>query len=229
MNNHNYDNYNTEISKSIFEVQENEKKRISRELHDAIMQELTYISHKLELLGLYIENDTDKANKELVHIKSALKKTMNEIRNIIFDLRPTILDDLGLKEALLVFINLLKENTTFDFIVDIDSIEADKDILLHIYRIVIECVMNAVKYSKGTQIKLLCKRNKDEIILCIEDDGIGFERNNITNTRVSHGLSIINERVKIMNGNFLYKTNIDEGLHIDITIPYEDKGAENLI
>ncbi len=152
MNKQNSDKINTEISKSIFEVQEYEKKRISRELHDAIMQELTYISHKLELLGLYIENDSDKANMELLHIKQALKNTMNEIRNIIFDLRPTVLDDLGLKDALQVFFNLLKENTTFQFILDIDSIDADKDKLLHIYRIVIECVMNAIRYSEGTQI-----------------------------------------------------------------------------
>ncbi len=219
MDKQNNDKYNTQISKSIFEVQENEKKRISRELHDAIMQELTYISHKLELLSLYIDNDSDKANMELIHIKQALKNTMNEIRNIIFDLRPTILDDLGLKEALQVFFNLLKENTTFQFVLDIDTIDADKDTLLHIYRIVIECIMNAVRYSKGTKIKFLCKNNKNSIKLYIEDDGIGFDKNKITNTRVSHGISIVNERVKILNGSISYKTNIGEGLQIDIVIP----------
>lgn len=219
MNKQNNDKYSTQISKSIFEVQEIEKKRISRELHDAIMQELTYISHKLELLGLYIDNDSEKANMELIHIKQALKNTMNEIRNIIFDLRPTILDDLGLNEALQVFFNLLKDNTTFQFELDIDIIVADKDTLLHIYRIVIECVMNAIRYSEGNKIKFLCKNNKDNIILCIEDDGIGFEKNKIKNTRVSHGISIVNERVKILNGNISYKTNIGEGLRIDIVIP----------
>lgn len=215
----NNDKYNIQISKSIFEVQEKERKRIARELHDATMQELTYISHKLELLGLYIENDTEKANLELVHIKNALKNTMNEIRNIIFDLRPAILDDLGLKAALEVFLDLLKENTKFIFIQDIDDINADKEVLLNIYRIVIECVMNAVKYSNGTQITFFCKKKDNEIIIHIEDDGIGFDKNNITNKRVSHGISIVNERVRILNGNISYITNINLGLKIDIIIP----------
>ena len=135
MNKLNKDKFNTKISESIFTVQEAERKRIARDLHDATLQDLTYILHKLDLLGLYVENDSEKVNLELKHIKESLKKTMNDIRHIIFDLRPAILDDLGLREAFDVFFTWLKNNTTFEYVLDIENIYTDKLILLNIYRI----------------------------------------------------------------------------------------------
>ncbi|MBR4083336.1 MAG: sensor histidine kinase [Lachnospiraceae bacterium] len=219
MSKKNNDINNTNISKSIFEVQETERKRIARDLHDTTLHDLTYIYHKLELLSLYIENDSEKAKTELMNIKKSLKHTMNDIRNIIFDLRPAILDDLGLKEAFGVFFNWLRKNTKFQYILDIDTIDVDKDIFLNIYRIVVECIMNAVKYSGGTQIRFLCKKFKNEIVICVEDNGKGFEKNNISNTRISHGMSIVRERVKILNGSITYTTDIGSGLKIDIVIP----------
>ena len=132
MNKLNKDKFNTKISESIFMVQEAERKRIARDLHDATLQDLTYILHKLDLLGLYVENDSEKVNLELKHIKESLKNTMNDIRHIIFDLRPAILDDLGLREAFDVFFTWLKNNTTFEYVLDIENIYTDKLILLNI-------------------------------------------------------------------------------------------------
>ena len=215
----NIDNEYTKISESIFQIQEEERKRIARDLHDATLQDLTYIFHKMELLGLYIEKDPLKANLELVSIKNSLKSTINDIRNIIFDLRPTILDDLGLKESFDVFFQWLYENTSFQFDVDIDGIELIHIKRLNIYRIVVECVMNAVKYSEGTKIIVRCKNIKDNISILIQDDGKGFDMNNISNKRVRHGLSIVNERVKVLDGNISIDTNIGKGVKIDISIP----------
>jgi len=219
MNKLNKDKFNTKISESIFMVQEAERKRIARDLHDATLQDLTYILHKLDLLGLYVENDSEKVNLELKHIKESLKKTMNDIRHIIFDLRPAILDDLGLREAFDVFFTWLKNNTTFEYVLDIENIYTDKLILLNIYRISVECVMNAVKYSEGTQIKFLCKNIKNNIVLCIEDNGKGFDNNIICTNKLNHGISIMNERVKVLDGNITYTTDIGKGVKIDISIP----------
>lgn len=219
MNNQNRDNKYTNISEFIFQVQEEERNRIARDLHDFSLQDLTYILHKLELLGLYMDENINKAKEELLVIRKSLKKSINDIRNVIFDLRPTTIDDLGLREALEVFFVWLKENTDFNYVTDIDEINIDNETSLHIYRIVVECVLNAVRYSKGSCINVRCKDMNDEIRIYIEDDGIGFEKNNVINNRVNHGISIVGERVSILNGNITYNTALNQGVKIDICIP----------
>ncbi len=222
----NNDKICSEICESFLKIQEDERNRIARDLHDTTLQDLAHLIHKLELLGLYIESDSEKANLELGSIKNSLKKTINDIRNIIFDLRPSIVDDLGLKESFDVFFNWIKDNTNFKCEVEIDSIDAPHSILLNIYRIVVEYVLNAVKYSEGTQIIVRCKNQKDCIAIFIQDNGKGFNIDKEINSRVNHGLSIVKERVRLLNGNINFETGIGKGVKINITIPDDYKCKE---
>lgn len=207
-----------EITKSMFQIQEEERNRIARDLHDTSLHDLTYILHKLELLGMDLENNPEKAGNDLIEIKKYLKTTIKNIRNIIFDLRPTVIDDLGLKESLNVFSEWLRNNSKISYVFDIDEIESNKIVQLNIYRIIVECVLNSIKYSECTEIIVKCKIRNEHIYLLIEDNGKGFDIDK-NNNRLSYGLYVIKERVNIMDGEINYDVNIGKGSKIQIYIP----------
>ena len=219
-NNQNNNKKQTENSRSVLSIQEAERQRIARDLHDTSLQNLTHIVHQLELFGLYMEKDPLKANMELISIKQGLKSVIDEIRDIIFDLRPMTFDDLGLKETFELFFQNLKKTNNFEFVVDIDKIESkDQNLLLNIYRIVVECIYNAIEHSECKCIHFSCKNIDNHCILKIEDDGKGFVKEDVLNKKNHYGLSVMYERVKMLNGEIDFNTILNEGTKIYISIP----------
>lgn len=204
----------------ILSIQEAERQRIARDLHDTTLQDLTHIVHQLELVGLYMDTDLLKANMELISIKSSIKSVMEEIRNIIFNLRPMTFDDLGFKETMDTFFVNLKTQTDMEIITDIDDIFLeDKIVLLNIYRVVVECIMNAVKYSHGTKIIFECKNRNQQCNIKIQDNGVGFDQDDIV-MKINHfGLSVVKERIEIVNGKLIINSDKEKGTSILIEIP----------
>lgn len=108
---------------SVLDVQEKERQRIARDLHDSSLQNLTHLVHQVELSSLYIDQDPLKAKLELASVETKLRKVIDDIRNIIYDLRPMTFDDLGLKQTLLNYFSLLKQECNYQILVDIDNVE----------------------------------------------------------------------------------------------------------
>jgi len=207
-------------NKMVLTIQEAERQRIARDLHDTSLQNLTHIVHQLELFGLYMEKDPLRANIELLSIRKGLKSVIDEIRDIIFDLRPMTFDDLGLKETFETFFESLKSVTTFKYVLDIDPVDSDDRILLlNIYRIVVECIYNSVSHSHGTQICFTCKCDGQFCKLRIEDDGIGFTREDVDVKKNHFGLSVMYERVQMLDGEIVFETEKNKGTRIYISIP----------
>lgn len=207
-------------NRMVLTIQEAERQRIARDLHDTSLQNLTHIVHQLELFGLYMEKDPLRANIELISIRKGLKSVIDEIRDIIFDLRPMTFDDLGLKETLETFFENLKGTTDFHFKLDINSIESnDQALLLNIYRIVVECIYNAVRHSQGTQISFTCNTVENVCHLIIEDNGIGFSKENVESKKNHFGLSVMYERIQMLDGDILFETELGKGTKIHISIP----------
>lgn len=214
---------NREIIKeiSVLEIQEKERQRIARDLHDSSLQNLTHLVHKVELSSLYIDQDPIKAKLELATIEKNLRKVIEDIRNCIFDLRPMSLDDLGLKETIEKLLLVLNQDKCFKIIMDIDNIASEnsesKIMLISIYRIIQECVQNSIKHSKGDKINVSVKDKKDIYEIIIQDNGIGFDENEAMKKDKHFGLSVIKERVFLLNG----KIEIDSqnGTLVKIEIP----------
>lgn len=208
---------------SVLDVQEKERQRIARDLHDSSLQDLTHLVHQVELSSLYIDQDPVKAKLELASIESGLRKVIDDIRNRIYDLRPMTFDDLGLRETLLNFFSVLNLDGHFEIISDIDMIEdrlseKEKEIsLIMIYRIIQECVQNAIEHSKGNQIKVSLK-NRDKIILIkIQDNGTGFDLEEAEKKERHFGLSVVKERVFLLGGKMNIET--ENGTTVLIEIP----------
>ena len=204
-------------------VQEKERQRIARDLHDSSLQNLTHLVHKVELSSLYIDCDPVKAKLELATIEAGLRKVIDDIRNRIYDLRPMTFDDLGLRQTLLNLFVLLNQDGRFEIITDIDEIDKslpdqEKEIsLIMIYRIIQECVYNAIEHSGGNRIEVSLKEKEDIYQIKIRDNGIGFNQMEAKKKDRHFGLTVVKERVFLLNGKIEMDTK--EGASIFIEIP----------
>lgn len=213
-------NNSNKHNRMVLTIQEAERQRIARDLHDTSLQNLTHIVHQLELFGLYMEKDPIKANLELISIKKGLKSVIDEIRDIIFDLRPMTFDDLGLKETFEAYFQNLKSTTNHKFVLNIEPVKSnDQNLLLNIYRIGVECVNNSIKHSKATQIGFTCESDGEVCHLCIEDNGVGFSKDDVEIKKNHFGLSVMYERVQMLDGKIDFTTETGKGTTIHIVIP----------
>ena len=208
---------------SILDAQEKERQRIARDLHDTSLQNLTHLVHKVELSSLYIDEDPVKAKLELATIEKGIRKVIEEIRNSIFDLRPMSVDDLGLRETIEKLIVVLNQDKQFQIDADIDEITVTQSdpttyvLFISMYRLVQECVQNAIKHSGGNRIVVKLKDYGNTYRIHVRDNGTGFDLESALKKEKHFGLSVIKERVLFLGG----KINIDlqNGTSIDIEIP----------
>lgn len=212
------------LNLSILEIQEKERQRIARDLHDTSLQNLSHMIHKIELASMYIEKDTIQARLELASVNKNLKAVIDEIRNTIFDLRPMHFDDLGLKDCLeRLFVRLKENNSSFDFEVEMDEIVCDNDmILMTIFRVVQEACSNAIKHSAGNKIKIIMKQKDKCCDILLKDNGKGFSVKEIEDKDDRHfGITVMKERVFLLGGNIQFHSVFGEGTEIKINIPLE--------
>lgn len=206
---------------TVLKVQEEDRQRIARDLHDTSLQNLAHLVHKIELSSLYIDKDPVQAKLELSLVNKGLKETIEEIRNTIFDLRPMSFDDLGLKDAIERLLENINENQKYEVVAEIENVSCETNlILVSIYRIVQECLNNIVKHADAETIFFFCKSTDSICVLDIEDDGKGYDIENC-NGEKHFGLSLVRERVKLLNGKIQIESQLNKGTKIHIEIPLE--------
>lgn len=210
---------NGEDSLTVLSVQEEDRKRIARDLHDISLQNLTHLIHQIELSGLYIDEDPIRAKLELSVVSKRLKETIDEIRNIIFDIRPMVFDDLGLKAAMERLIESFNEENKYEVELDIEDVSCETNIILvTIYRIVQECLNNIIKHADATKICLSCKHKDDICYISISDNGKGFITS-VDNGKNHFGILCMKERIKLLRGNIHIDSVPEKGTSIMISIP----------
>ncbi len=205
----------------ILNIQEEDRQRIARDLHDTSLQNLAHLVHKIELCSMYIDVDPIKAKLELAVVSKNLREVIDEIRNTIFDLRPMSFDDLGLKPAFEEMLEKMNDNKSYEIKKDIDDVSCDNDIILAtIFRVVQECFNNIKKHSKADTIIFSCKRKKDLCIIDIEDNGEGFTKEEVENKKNKHfGIPVMEERICLLGGNISIKSKKEKGTHIHMEVP----------
>lgn len=207
---------------SVMDVQEKERQRIARDLHDSSLQNLTHLVHKVELSSLYIDQDPVKAKLELATIESGLRKVIDDIRNRIYDLRPMTFDDLGLRDAITNLFSLFNQDGKFEIQLDIDEIEeefTDEEknfFLIMIYYIIKECVLNSIKHSDGNKIEVSLKQNAGAYLIKIKDNGKGFNIDKAVKRERHFGLHVVEERVFLLGGEMRIDTHNGTTIEIEI-------------
>lgn len=211
------------LSKELIRVQENERKKISHDLHDVIGQQLTAISLNLEAVktGTFTENDLlDKISDS----SNLVKGTIRDVQDFSFSLRPTILDDLGLIPAMQIYAKTYSERT--DILVDIKDenfIEGmQDDIKIVLYRIFQEGLTNIAKHAKAKKVYVFFNTEVENIKMFIVDDGIGIDLKKDKNKGL--GLLGISERLAMIGGSLDFSKSKQQGTKLIVTTPYELNG-----
>jgi len=210
---------NRQLIRASLEVQEQERKHLARELHDELGQCLTAIQADAELIS-DISRDKDKRiTTSAGAIIDVSSRVYDVVHSMMHRLRPSILDHLGLVEALKDEIDAWKKrhtNTTCDFICSGDLNNLDERIRINLYRIVQECLTNISKHATANNICIELFNVNENILLRVTDNGSGFDM-----TSSSRGLGIIGmrERVASIDGNMELETSPGDGLTISITVP----------
>lgn len=219
------------ISKSIvtrnfevLDIQEKERHRIARDLHDTSLQNLSHLLHKIELASMYIEKDVLQAKLELATVSKGLKAVIEEIRNTIFDLRPMTFDDLGLKESFEILFSKLKENNTlYDIDAKVQPIVCQNDlVLMTIFRVVQEACENAMKHSQGNKITIVIEQKNQNCYVLVKDNGKGFSWAEELESSSKHfGIAVMTERIHLLGGKISFHSEEGEGTEIKMMIPLE--------
>ena len=210
----------------ILDIQERERQRIARDLHDTSLQNLTHIIHKIELSSMFIDDDPVKAKLELVSVNKNLRSVIKEIRNTIFDLRPMTFDDLGLRKSFERLADHLKESSDFEVFYNIEEINCNNSlVLMTIFRIIEECTNNAIKHSNGSVVFFELKKiAENTCIIIVADNGKSFDAEKVLSEKQRHfGLNILKERVELLCGTMEIDSKLDKGTVIKIVIPLLEK------
>ena len=211
-----------ELSKQLLESQENERKRIGIGLHDSLGQNLLVIKN-LAVIGLEAGKKEKTADEQLGEISTLASQALTEVREISYDLRPHHLDQLGLTGALKSIISRVSASSQLTIHDDMDDVNNlfPKQEEINVFRIVQESVNNIIKHSRATSATITVKRNGDQVILIVSDNGIGFDHH-----RHGFGLTGIAERARILGGTLEVKSLPGTGTTISIVIPQKDKHAK---
>ncbi|MFQ6676418.1 MAG: two-component regulator propeller domain-containing protein [Fidelibacterota bacterium] len=218
-----YQRAREKFARQLIESQEQERKRISAEMHDALGQDLLILKN-LALMALEPGSKPSHVEGYLTKISQGASDAIEEVRKIARLLRPYQLDRLGLAKALESILVTASDSSQIRFSYDIDRLDGffHPDQEIHIYRILQECVSNIIKHSDASEALVMARKNGDSLTLTIKDDGKGFDREQLHSERsheLGFGLSGIAERVRILGGKFEITSSPGEGTVLSIVVP----------
>lgn len=204
----------------IIEAQEEERRRLSREIHDGPAQMLANVMLRSELIGrIHQERGPEEALQEIKNVRKMVRSALYEVRRIIYDLRPMALDDLGLIPTLKKYVaNIEEYNNT---VVYFTSLGSDKR--LHskyevaFFRLVQEATQNAIKHAEASKIDVKIEINKSNVTIIVRDDGKGFD--STQKTENSFGIIGMKERVEMLSGKIVIDSKLGIGTMVHIEVP----------
>ncbi|MBE5968289.1 MAG: sensor histidine kinase [Lachnospiraceae bacterium] len=217
------DKSNKDLGLNILEAQEKERQRIAGDLHDSTVQNLTSLVHKTELCIKLIDIDLVRAKLELSTMSNTIKSIINDMRNIIFNLKPMTLCDLGLVLTVNQFTKKLASENDID--IQFSHNEEVKNVIpiinTTIFRIIKEACYNVIKHANATLIEINICYSENDIEVSIKDNGIGFDQNilNDENHQSNFGLPIMKERIALLSGILQLQTDKGKGTLINVSVP----------
>jgi two-component system sensor histidine kinase DegS len=209
-------------------AQEEERRRISRELHDGLGPSLASIGNNLRACQYMIRTDPERCEAQMDEIAKGLKGHIQGIRELIYDLRPLALDQLGLAGAIKQQVERFSQQSG-----TLASFEAPGDVALApitevtVLRVVQECLTNIQKHAQATRVEISLQEMNAGLELRIKDNGRGFDRRKVVSgaLQIGHGLLNMQERAELLGGSLSVQTSPGNGCHVILYIPSLEVGV----
>jgi len=213
--------------KRLIAVQEDERKRISRELHDQTSQSLT--SLMLGLKAIQEAETLEEVRQYTREYRTIIAQSLEEIQNLAFQLRPSALDDLGLVPALKRYVQELsrRKNIDIDFVwqdYTRDTLGAAEETI--VYRVVQEALTNIIKHAKAGNVRIRLRIRQDKFVALVKDDGRGFNTDVIKDKDPNNlGIYGMKERAQLVGGNLYIKSRKNRGTLVMLVLPLKNEGV----
>lgn len=201
-------------------AQETERQRLSRQMHDGPAQALSNFILQTEIAMRLFDIDAAQAKDELNNLKSSAMGTFQKVRNFIFELRPMMLDDLGLVPTVRRYADAFKEQTSMDVNVTVTGNEKRLEPYLEVmlFRALQELLGNTARHGQATQVKVMLDMGEERVRVSVDDNGRGFDPD-VVQQGTSLGLKLIRERAEMLGGSFEIDSSVGRGARISFSVP----------
>lgn len=223
---------NTELAaKARMSAVVEERQRLARELHDAVSQQLFAISMTATAVGRTLDQDFDKAKRQVKLIEEMAAVAQSEMRALLLHLRPVHLEGKKLSEAIPELVKEMRAKVSMDIALDMEEdLQLNKGIENHLFRMLQEAMSNTLRHAKATRMDIALQKRGEAVRLSIKDNGIGFDV--MAKKQTSYGLVSMEERVNELGGSMNVASAPGKGTRIEIRVPimakergWEDDGA----
>ncbi|MDK2784701.1 MAG: two-component system, NarL family, sensor histidine kinase DegS [Bacillota bacterium] len=215
-----------EIAVRVIRAQEEERRRVARDLHDGLAQQLASALLEIQVMGrLLAEKNTEKARAELENVEKILRAGLRETRNVIFNLRPLSLDNLGLKAAVEKLVAQVREKTGLEVAVTVHGEERrlNDTVLSCVFRIIQEALNNVVKHAEATEAKVRIEFNPSFLAVRVVDNGKGFTPGEKGVPKAGEGEHLgllgMRERAELIGGSLTVKSSPGQGTRVEFHLP----------
>ncbi len=211
-------------------AREQERRAMAREIHDELGQALTGFKMDVHWLARHLRAQEPEVLEKFRNMNQRLDQTVQTVQRLSSELRPCLLDDLGLSAAIEWQANLIHDRLGIDF----DIVSIPEDILLNdpcritVFRIYQEALTNIARHSGATQVEVVLIKEKGCVTLTVRDNGAGIAPEQITNCN-SLGLRGMQERACLLKGTLTIQSRLGEGTTLCLSIPYEEQGEETRV
>ncbi len=216
-----------QLSIQLSKAEENQRRQLASQLHESVSQELFVAQLKLNVLEKVL-NDP-KHSRQLDEIKDQIVKSIREIKSITYDLSPTVLYDLGLKEAVEALSKSIEVNYCLTakarFIGHLEDL--DEEIKIIIYRVIKEIIHNVIKHARASSIAINIDNTNNRLCVDVIDNGVGFDTGRLSEgqyTDKGFGLFDIREKINHLGGHLSIHSTPGSGTRIGLVIPLKDSG-----
>jgi len=201
-------------------AQETERQRLSRQMHDGPAQALSNFILQTEIAMRLFDVDAVQARAELNSLKTSAMGTFQKVRNFIFELRPMMLDDLGLVPTVRRYADAFKEQMGLDISVTVTGNERRLEPYLEVmlFRAIQELLGNAARHSQGSVVKVMLDMGEERVRVSVDDNGRGFDPD-VVQQGSSLGLKLIRERAEMLGGSFEMDSAVGKGARISFAVP----------
>jgi two-component system, NarL family, sensor histidine kinase DegS len=208
-----------ETVEMVIQAQEAERQRLARQMHDDPAQALSNFILQTEIAMRLFDVDQNKAREELSSLKLAATTTFQKVRGFIFELRPMMLDDLGLAPTLTRYVEAFKESSGLDVRLNVGGLETRLEPYreVMVFRAVQELLHNAQRHSGAGQVTVQVDAFQDEVRVSVEDNGKGFILEEALER--GRGLKLVRDRVEMLGGGLEAVTSPGQGAQVSFHIP----------